>query len=107
MPQLQFGVDWPALGAANVAKIRRALDEHDVDLLVANHVDNVRYLTGYSMVPGPGLVHINWLMISRAREDPTLFALDFYVDSIREKLPWLRDVRPLPASIADAVAGLA
>jgi Xaa-Pro aminopeptidase len=107
VPQLQCAVDWPALVAANVAKVRRALDDHGVDLLFANNVDNVRYLTGYSMVPGPGLSHINWLMLSPAREEPTLFALDFYVDSIRQKLPWLRDVRSVPASVPDVVAALA
>ena len=38
---------------------------------------------------------------------PTLYALPFYVRSIRRGLPWLEDVRALPASLPNAFADAA
>jgi Xaa-Pro aminopeptidase len=107
MPQLQFAIDWARLVAGNMTKLRRALDERGIDLLFVNNIDNVRYLTGYSPVSGPGLVHSNWVMVARATESRILFGFSFYVDSIRASFPWLTDVRDLPASMPQTIAELA
>lgn len=107
MPQLQFNPDWAAITATNVAKVTRAMAERGIALLAVNNVDNVRYLTGYSPVSGPFMVHANWAVLAVGAERPTLFGFDFYLDSIRNAFPWLPDVRPLPASMAAAIAELA
>jgi len=107
MPQLQYAPDWASLTATNVEKVKRGMSEREIDLLVVNNVDNVRYLTGYSPVSGPFMVHANWAVLSAALTRPILFGFNFYVDSIRRAFPWLDDIRALPASMPDAIAELA
>lgn len=107
MPQLQFNPDWEAITATNAAKVRREMADRGIALLVANNVDSVRYLTGYSPVSGPFMAHANWAVLAVAAERPILFGFNFYVDSIRMASPWLPDVRPVPASIASAIADIA
>ena len=46
-------------------------------------------------------------MLAVGAERPILFGFNFYLDSIRNAFPWLPDVRPLPASMAAAIAELA
>jgi len=107
MPQLQFNPDWAAITATNVAKVKREMAARGIALLAVNNVDNVRYLTGYSPVSGPFMVHANWAVLAVGAERPTLFGFNFYVDSIREAFPWNPDVRPLPASMATTIAEIA
>ena len=107
MPQLQFNPDWAAITGTNVAKVKRNMAERGIALLAVNNVDNVRYLTGYSPVSGPFMVHANWAVLAVGAERPILFGFNFYLDSIRNAFPWLPDVRPLPASMATAIAELA
>lgn len=103
MPQLQFSIDWPRLIAGNQRHVIDSLQQAGIDLLVCNNVDNVRYLTGFSLISGPGLVHSNWATI-QVDGTLTLWTYGFYVDSTLAAHPWLTDVRPLPASIAEAIA---
>lgn len=107
MPQLQFFIDWPGLVRTNIEKVRRGLEERDIDILLVNNIDNVRYLTGYSPASAPMLVHSNWVALSRRAEYPTLFAFPFYVDSIKRGFPWIKDVRPLPGSMSQTLRELA
>ena len=107
MPQLQFNLDWAAITATNVAKVKREMAARGIALLAVNNVDNVRYLTGYSPVSGPFMVHANWAVLAVGADRPILFGFNFYLDSIRNAFPWLPDVRPLPASMADAIAEIA
>ena len=107
MPALQFGIDWPDLVKTNVEKVRRGLEERGIDLLLVNNIDNVRYLTGYSPCSAAMLVHSNWAAVARREEHPILFGFDFYVNSIKRGFPWIKDVRPLPASMPETVKELA
>lgn len=106
MPQLQFSVDWGALVGLNVERVRAGMAERGIDLLVVNDADNVRYLTGYSTVVSPGFHHVTWAVLGRSGP-PVLLALSFYVRSIERGLPWVEDVRPLPASVPGAVQEIA
>ncbi len=107
MPQLQFTPDWAALTATNIDKVKRGMAEREIGLLAVNNVDNVRYLTGYSPISGPFMVHANWAVLPVEAERPILFGFNFYVDSIRNAFTWLPDVRSLPASMPQAIAELA
>lgn len=107
MPQLQFSIDWPSLIADNIERLCVQLEAEDVEILFVNNIDNVRYVTGYSPVSGPAMVHASWAVVDVASREVTLFGFNFYVDSIRAKLPWIEDVRPLPAQIDAEIARLA
>src|SRR5690348_6156920 len=104
MPQLQFAIDWADLVRVNVEKVRRVLEEENIDLLFVNNVDNVRYLTGTTPVSGPGLVHATWAMMTRASGRVTLFTFNFYVKSVRARAPWLGEVRAVEPSMSSAIA---
>jgi Xaa-Pro aminopeptidase len=104
MPQLQFSIDWPSLIANNVERLCKDLAAEDIDLLFVNNIDNVRYLTGYSPVSSPTLVHSNWAVLDVASGNVTLFGFDFYVDSIEARFPWIEDVRPMPADMPATIA---
>jgi len=106
MPQLQFSVDWPRLVELNVERVARGLKEREIDLLVLNNIDNVRYVTGFSLVNGPGLVHASWAAVAPSG-DRTLWSYGFYLNSIRAAFPWIPDVRPLPLSMVDEIRDLA
>ncbi|MGI9659231.1 MAG: M24 family metallopeptidase, partial [Gaiellaceae bacterium] len=99
--------DWPAITATNVAKVKREMAARGIALLAVNNVDNVRYLTGYSPVSGPFMVHANWAVLAVGADRPILFGFNFYVDSIRNAFPWNPDVRAVPASMATAIAEIA
>ena len=107
MPQLQFNPDWASLTAKNVEKVKAAMAERELGLLAVNNIDNVRYLTGYSTVSGPFMVHANWAVVVPELERPILFGFNFYTPSIRKAFTWLPDVRDLPASMPQAIAELA
>ena len=107
MPQLHFNPNWADLTATNIAKVKREMSAREIGFLVVNNVDNVRYLTGYSTVSGPFMVHANWAILTPEIERPILFGFNFYVDSIRRTFNWLSDIRPLAASMPCAIAELA
>lgn len=107
MPQLQFQINWAELTRTNIERVRQGLEQDEIDLLFVNNIDNVRYLTGYSPVSAPILVHSNWVALARRAENPILFGFAFYIQSIRRSFPWIKDVRPLPASMPETVRQLA
>jgi Xaa-Pro aminopeptidase len=107
MPQIQFSIDWPSLISKNVERLCAALAAEDIDLLFVNDIDNVRYVTGYSPVSAPIMVHSNWAVVDVGSARVTLFGFNFYVDSIRAGFPWIEDVRPMPADIAETIADVA
>jgi Xaa-Pro aminopeptidase len=107
MPQLQFSIDWPAMISDNVERLCNELAAEDVELLFINNIDSVRYVTGYSPVSAPVLVHSNWAVVNVASRDVTLFGFNFYLDSIKERFPWIKDVRAVPADIGAEIARLA
>ncbi len=107
MPQLQFNPDWAALTAEHVEKVKAAMAERELGMLAVNNIDNVRYLTGYSTVSGPFMVHANWAVVAADLDHAILFGFNFYTPSIRKAFTWLPDIRDLPASMPQAIAELA
>ena len=106
MPQLQFNIDWPGLVGTNIERVRRGLEDRGIDLLFANDWDNVRYLTGYSPLAATAFVHSGWVALARKAEAPILFAMPFYVNSIKRGLPWIKDVRGVPRNMAETIKDL-
>ena len=106
MPVFQFRIDWPDLIARNVAKVKDELEGRQIDLLFVNNTDNVRYLTGYGPVFGIGLANTSWAVVGPRLNEGILYGFNFYVDSIRERFPWIVDVRPLPDDMPRAIADL-
>jgi Xaa-Pro aminopeptidase len=104
MPQLQFSIDWPTLIADNVERLCNELAAEDVEILFVNNIDNVRYVTGYSPVSAPVLLHSSWAAVDVASREVTLFGLNFYVDSIEAHFPWITDVRPVATDMAAEIA---
>ena len=84
----------------------KVLKSAGIDLLFANDWDNVRYLTGYSPLAATAFVHSGWVALAQKAEAPILFAMPFYVNSIKRGLPWIKDVRGVPRNMAETIKDL-
>jgi Xaa-Pro aminopeptidase len=105
MPQIfaqNFGyVNWHRLFEANWKRFRAAMKEKDLDSLIVQDVANVKYLTGYSPMYSYFMLNTMVAVFPMEAERPTLFPIWYYVDFVRRRFTWLKDIRPIPVSLSD------
>jgi len=85
----------------NLAQVQSLMADADVDALVVNRSDNLRYLTGYGPYDSFSLSAEHGAVVPREGA-PTMIAAPRLAADLAER-HWLADVRAFPTTKADAV----
>ena len=85
----------------NLSKVQDMLVESDINALVLNRTDNLRYLTGFGPYDSFSLSAEHGAVIPEDGE-PTLIAAPRIAEYLKDR-HWLSDIRSFPTTNADAV----
>jgi Xaa-Pro aminopeptidase len=92
----ELRVDLLALRAERLARVQAALRASPLDALLLWRDENVRYLTGLraQIISGKSAL-LNGVFLADGRA-PVLLCSGGEVDRVRDVMPWIEDVRPIP-----------
>jgi Xaa-Pro dipeptidase len=92
----ELRVDLVALRAERLARVHAALRASPLDALLLWRDENVRYLTGLraQIISGKSAL-LNGVFLADGRA-PVLLCSGGEVDRVRDVMPWIEDVRPIP-----------
>ncbi len=94
-------VDWNKLFEVNWKRLRQGMKERQIDSLIVQDVANVKYLTGYSPMYSYFMLNTMVAVFPKDAERPTLFPIWYYVDFVKTKYPWLKEIKPIPVSMSE------
>lgn len=84
-------------------RIDESMKEHQVDCVVVNSLDNVRYVTDYRSTYGYSYANV-YIGIKQVGEQPILVAPALDMPDIRRDYPWIQEAVPTRGAVLGAQA---
>lgn len=106
MPQLYDYICWEKLVKLNIERMKNLMDENEIDVIICNGMENVRYLTGFSPFNAMIMQLTHATILIKGEELPVLYTMPYYSEYIREAVPWIKDIRLLSGEISETALDL-